>query len=144
MGGREKNPVGRGAEQPDGVTWARRAGSGIRVRETREPGQALRGLWGGVSEVLAPRPVGAEGEGPSRGRAGRRAHLRSPWEPPDAPASQRAGAPGPPRGFEPPRALPRGGGPATPGGRARWWDWEKDLLDLGHGGHFPSSGIWLR
>lgn len=46
-----------------------------------------------------------------------------------------------------PQALPRGAGAAVPAGWAEalagGTGRQKDLLDLGHGGHFPSSGSGL-
>ena len=52
MGRRGRGPQDRGIEGSlVERTWARRARSGIRVRKTQEPGQALPGLWGALRKL---------------------------------------------------------------------------------------------
>lgn len=131
-------------------TWARRARSGIRVRKTREPGQALPGLWGALRKLWPRRRRVPRVKALPAGGRGRGAHLRPPWEPPKPPphpASIAQGRWSPPSlGFEPSPGFPGALGPAVPGGRTKvlagGTGRKRDLLDLDRRGHFPSSGIW--
>lgn len=132
-------------------TWARRARSGIRVRKTREPGQALPGLWGALRKLWPRRRRVPRVKALPAGGRGRGAHLRPPCEPPNPPpphpASIAQGRWSPPSlGFEPSPGFPGALGPAVPGGRTKvlagGTGRKRDLLDLDRRGHFPSSGIW--
>ena len=129
-------------------TWARRAGSGIRVPETREPGQALPGLWRALRKLSPRRLRVPRVEALPAGGRGRRAHLRPPWESTAAPSIPKGRWSPPPLGFEPLPSAPAGQGPAVPGGRTKvlagGTGRERDLLDLDLRGHFPSSWIWAR
>ena len=145
-GGRETPRAGARGRR-DGGTRARRAGSGLPCGSLGEPGQALRALRARASEVLAPPGAASGAKALPAGGRGRRAHLRPPGSPPPPAASQRDAGPRPPRGAEPPRALPRDQAllfrrraKVLAGGTGR----DKDLLDLGRRGHFPSSGLWPR
>lgn len=129
-------------------TWARRARSGIRVRKSREPGQALPGLWGALRKLRPRRRGVPRVQALPAGGRGRGAHLRPPWEPPYSPPPNIAqGRWSPPSlGFEPSPSFPWGLGPAVPGERTKvlagGTGRKRDLLDLDRRGHFPSSGIW--
>ena len=80
MGRRGRGPQDRGIEGSlVERTWARRARSGIRVRKTQEPGQALPGLWGALRKLWPRRRRVPRFKAlPASGR-GRGAHLRPPW-----------------------------------------------------------------
>lgn len=105
-GGRETPRAGARGRR-DGGTRARRAGSGLPCGSLGEPGQALRALRARASEVLAPPGAASGAKALPAGGRGRRAHLRPPGSPPPPAASQRDAGPRPPRGADPPRALPR-------------------------------------
>lgn len=128
------------------------------AREEWDPGPKDSGArpgpaWtlGGASEVVAATPASAQGQSPSRRRAGPRSSpapsLGAPQPPPPHPASIAQGRWSPPSlGFEPSPGFPGALGPAVPGGRTKvlagGTGRKRDLLDLDRRGHFPSSGIW--
>ena len=138
MGRRGRGPQDRGIEGSlVERTWARRARSGIRVRKTQEPGQALPGLWGALRKLWPRRRRVPRFKAlPASGR-GRGAHLRPPWEPPPPPpppASHRNGGPRRPWVLSPPLAFPGHWAPLFQAGGQR-------CLLVGRGGRGTSSTL---
>lgn len=145
---RERTPGPGDRGQPSG----RNLGA---AREEWDPGPEDSGArpgpaWtlGGASEVAAATPGSAQGQSPSRRRAGPRSSpAPSLGAPLPTPRNIAQGRWSPPSlGFEPSPSFPWGLGPAVPGERTKvlagGTGRKRDLLDLDRRGHFPSSGIW--
>ena len=117
------------------------------AREEWDPGPKDSGArpgpaWtlGGASEVVAATPASAQGQSPSRRRAGPRSSpapsLRAPQSPPPRtpPASHRAGGPRRPWVLSPPLAFPGHWAPLFQAGGQR-------CLLVGRGGRGTSSTL---